>query len=63
MHVFWNKLSSGQNALPSLLSSMKIPGEVKTALGLERPWLDKLLEKLYFKNWVKLAFIFVGFTF
>lgn len=37
-HAFFrNKLPSGQNTLPSLLSSMKIPGELKTASAPGRP--------------------------
>lgn len=62
-HAFFgHKLSSGHNALSPLLSSMKILGAVKIALGRGRPWLDKLFENC-FKNQVKLAFTFVGFTF
>lgn len=34
---FGHKLPSGQNSLPSLLSGMKIPGEMKIALGPGRP--------------------------
>lgn len=37
-HTFFgHKLPSGQNALPTLLNSMKIPGEVKIALGHGTP--------------------------
>lgn len=37
-HAFFgHELPSGQNAFPTLLSSMKIPGEVKIALGHGRP--------------------------
>lgn len=62
-HAFFgHKLSSGHNALTPLLRSMKILGAVKIALGPGRLWLDKLFENC-FKNQVKLAFTFIGFTF